>query len=210
MKKIAIVVSVLFAFSAPVLAGPKDKSSQTLIDIDGAGVIDNNLTKTQIKSKGCTLQIKMKPTTGLNDGDVVICIASADIRSAINGGNSVVITGEAKAGQVKIKADLSEVVLAGNSCGSVVTDQFNGSLDCYLDDQTYRTTGVAGNWEDACAGGKGPNLNPDAKTLKTALDGNGDPQKVVVGICQGVVDGFRITPPPTQRFAVTGGRVQIQ
>jgi hypothetical protein len=168
------------------------------------------LSKTKVASKGCTLQVQLKDTTLLN-GEVVICLASADIRSTINGGNSMVITGEAKNGQLKIKADLSELVFAGNSCGSVVADQFNGSLECYLDDQTYRTSGVPGNWQAACVGGgSGVNTNADPKTLKTALDGNGNPQKVVVGLCQGAVDGFRINPPPTQRFALTGGRVQIQ
>lgn len=208
MRKIALWTTVLtFALVATAWAGAKDKSANTLVDIDGTGLINNTTGKTKTKSKGCKLQIQAKPIA-LSDGAVVICIAEADVEGI--GGNSVVLAGEAKSGQVKIKADLSEVKFGGIGCGDQEAISYNGNLRCYEDDATYRgDANVPGSWQAACnaAGmvvGPAPGDHPGATKLKV-----NDTQSVVVGLCQGFGEGDRINPPASARWAVQGQRSAV-
>ncbi len=208
MRKIALFTTAFtFALVATAWAGAKDKSSNTLVDIDATGTINNTTGKTKTKSKGCTLQIQAKPVA-LADGAVVICIAEADVDGI--GGNSIVLTGEAKAGQLKIKADMSEVTFGGLGCGGTEAISYNGGMRCYLDDATYRGDAAGpGSWRDACtAEGMVPSPLPTDAPGATKLKVN-DTQSVVVGLCQGFSDGERIGAPASARWAVQGQRTAI-
>jgi hypothetical protein len=203
MKKIAFLAATSLILSSSVAwAGAKDKSQNTLVDINATGVIDNTTAKTKTKSKECSLQIQMKDVN-LADAAVVICIAEADVVGI--GGNSIVLTGEVKKGKLKIKADLGEATFAGLGCGGAVEAvSYNGNLRCFEDDATYRSDGGgAGTWSQACAdAGMVASLDgPGATKLKV-----NDTQSVVVGLCQGFNEGDRIDPPGSQEFARQGQR----
>jgi hypothetical protein len=205
MRKVALIgTAIAFAMTATAWAGAKDKTSQTFVDIDAAGVINNTTAKTKTKSKGCKLQAQMKDVT-MADGEIAICIAEADVLGI--GGNSLILTGEAKKGKLKIKADISEATILGSGCGSVEAISYNGSMTCYLDDPTYRlNTNVPGSWREACGlAGMLAGDGPGATFLKA-----NPTVPVVIGICQGFVEGDRIGPPSSTRFAVQGQRTAVE
>jgi hypothetical protein len=211
MRKIAILTTCLsLAFASSAFAGAKDKSSNTLVDINATGIINNTTVKTKTKSKGCTLQIQAKPI-GLADGAVAICIAEGDVLAAAlppgGAGNSIVLAGEAKAGQLKIKADLSEGKFGGLGCGDTEAISFNGNLRCFSDDPVYRgDANVPGSWRAQCVAA-GMVAAPDGPgTTKLKVN---DTQSVVVGLCQGLALGLRIDPPATTEWGRQGARSAV-
>lgn len=206
MRKVALIgTAIAFAMTSTAWAGAKDKTSQTFVDIDATGIINNTTAKTKTKSKGCKLQAQMQTVTGLADGDIVICIAEADVLDI--GGNSLILAGEVKKGKLKLKADISEATIFGSGCGSVEAISYNGSMTCYLDDPTYRLdTNVPGSWREACGlAGMLPGDGPGTTFLKA-----NPTVPVVIGICQGFNEGERIGPPSSTRFAVQGQRTGIE
>ncbi len=206
MRRVISIATALCLASTVAWAGAKDKSQNTLADIDAAGVISNTLAKTKIKAKGCKNQIQAQ-TVSMADGDIAICILEADVLGI--GGNSLIITGEAKKGKLKIKADLGEGTIASQGCGDVEAVSYNGLVKCYLDDPLYRSNGTgAGTWRDACTNAgmlPGDSPGPEATYLKV-----NDTVPVVVGLCQGFSEGDRIDPPSSTRWAVTGQRTAIE
>ncbi len=206
MKKIVMATSVAFLMAAPAFAGPKDQGKQAMIGpqtLAGNATVNNTTTAISVKSKGCTLQAGFKGLQGVADGAVIVCIADADVIAPggfINppgGGNGVVIVGEAKAGGVKIKADLTEI-----GCGSTPSINFNGGLRCYLDDPAFRTP--AGTWVGACTATAGSVTiaNPSADPAQLKVNAG---QNVVVGLCQNFATlGARINAPASPLIAVQG------
>lgn len=205
MKGIALATGVAVLIVAPAFAGPKDQGKQAMIGpqaLAGNATVNNTTTAISVKSKGCTLQAGFKGLQGVSDGDVIICIADADVIAppAImppGGGNGVVITGEVKAGNAKIKADLTQI-----GCGSTAAINFNGGLRCYLDDAAFRADN--GTWEAACTATPGSvaidNVSADPDELKVNAG-----QKVVVGLCQNFFTlGARMNPPASALIAVQG------
>jgi hypothetical protein len=211
MRKIAIAsIAISFAMVSVAWGGAKDKSSNTLVEANDPqteNIIDNTLGKTKTKSKGCTLQISAKPAN-LGDGAVVICIAEADVAGI--GGNSIVLAGEAKSGQFKIKADMSEVKFATLGCGDIDAVSYNGNLRCFTDDPIFRGDATGpGSWRDQCvAAGMLASPLPGDAPGATKLKVN-NAQSIVVGICQGFFDGDRILPPASPEFARQGQRTGI-
>jgi hypothetical protein len=204
MKKTLMVGLALLA-AVPALAGPKDQSKQPMIgpqSVAGNATVNNTTTAISIKSKGCTLQAGFKGLAGTADGDVIVCIADADVIApptinAPGGGNGVILVGETKAGGMKIKADLTEI-----GCGSTASINFNGNLRCYLDDPAFRAPG--GTWQAACTVNPGsapiPNPSMDPGQLKVNAG-----QNVVVGLCQNFTTvGARVSPPASTLIAVQG------
>lgn len=204
MRKIATATGVALLLAAPAFAGPKDQGKFSMIGpqaLAGNATVDNATTAISVKTKGCTVQFGFKGLVGTSDGDVIICIADADVIApggAINppgGGNGVVITGETKAGGMKIKADLTEI-----GCGTTGSINFNGNLRCYLDDPAYRSP--TGTWQGACTAtvGSVPIAGPGLNQLKV-----NDTQNVIVGLCQNFATlGARINPPASALIAVQG------
>ncbi len=210
MRKVALIgTALVFGLTSTAWAGAKDKSSNTLVDVDGEGTINNTTAKTKIKSKGCTLQIQA--TVGLPDGEIVICVAEADVLQTAGltslGGNGAVVVGEAKAGKLKIKADLTEVQIAGQACGQLDVIQQNGNVRCFRDDATYRgDANIPGSWRADCA----DEVAPLASTTvsESELKANaGVP--VIPGICQ-ILGGGRLEGPASDRIAVQGGRIGLE
>jgi len=199
MRKILLIgTALVFALTSTAMAGLKDKSANTLADRNAAGVIDNNTVKTAVKSKGCTIQLQAKPVA-LADNEIVICILEADVLGI--GGNSVLITGEAKKLALKIKADIGETTIAGSGCGDLAAVSYNGQIKCYRDDANYRSDAVApGTWRQACADAGMLNISTVGTTQLKANPG----VPVVLGLCQGFAEGDRINPPTTDEWALTG------
>lgn len=210
MRRIAIGTVVLsFALVSTAWAGAKDQSSNSVVDINNQGVINNLTAKSKVASaKPCALQVQIQTLTGIADNTPIICIADADLDQPIPGGNGAVITGEVKKGKVNFKANLSEVVVAGTSCGGATEAiSYNGGIRCFVDNPTYRgDTNVPGSWRADCAaiGGLASDA-PGATKLKA--DANED-QSVVVGICQTFTLGARLAGPGPD-FARTGQRTPI-
>ncbi len=210
MRKILLLgTAFALALTSTAWAGAKDKTSNTLVDRNAAGIIDNTTAKTKIKSKGCKTQIQAQPVA-LADGDLVICILEADASVpglSVLAGNSIVVTGEAKKGKLKIKADLSEAELApGVGCGLFETLSWNGQLKCYLDNALYRSDAVgAGTWRDGCTS-MGMTAGSAPGTTMNKVN-SGVP--IVVGLCQGSALGDRILPPVTTEWALTGQRTAV-
>ena len=209
MRRIAIGTVILsFALVSMAWAGAKDKSSNTVVDINATGTLNNATAKTKVaSSKPCALQVQMQTLTGVSDGDVVICVADADLLLP-NGGNGVVVTGAIKAGKLNFKADLGEVDILGNGCGDVEAISYNGGIRCFLDDPTYRgDANVPGSWRADCAG-IGCALASSAPGA-TKLKAPNETQSVVVGICQSFTPGARLDGPATAEFARTGQRTPV-
>lgn len=207
MRRIAIGTVVLsFALVSMAWAGAKDKSSNSVVDINATGVIDNTLAKSKIASaKACSLQVQIQTLTGVLDNTPVICIADADLHTPVPGGNGLVITGEVKKGKVNFKADLAEVDVLGQSCGDTEAISYNGGIRCFLDDPTYRgDANVAGSWRADCAaiGGLASGA-PGATKLKVNTT-----QSVVAGLCQTFTLGARLAGPGPD-FARTGQRTPV-
>jgi hypothetical protein len=202
MRKIAMATAALLAFTGTAFAGPKDKTSETLVNpssINGSAEWNNTTVSTKVKSGKCKLQIQFKDATGIA-GDDIVCLGEADVLSATLGvglfGNSVVIQGTVEAdGKFKAKANLGAI-----GCGILDTAlAMNGGTRCY---QATVGTGVGEyDWAAACSGaGMAP---IGANVLPGTEDINGD---AVVGICQGLVAnaGQRINPPAANPLLVQG------
>lgn len=209
MRRIAIGTVVLsFALVSMAWAGAKDQSSNSVVDINGQGVLNNLTAKTKIASaKPCALQVQMQTLTGIADNTPIICIADADLDSPIAGGNGLVITGEIKKGKANFKANLSEVDVLGQSCGEDEAISYNGGIRCFVDNPTYRgDANVPGSWRADCAaiGGITSGL-PGATKLKSAPNTG---QSVVAGLCQTFTLGARLAGPGPD-FARTGQRTPV-
>ncbi|MBM4245527.1 MAG: hypothetical protein FJ148_17250 [Deltaproteobacteria bacterium] len=208
MRRIALGTVVLsFALVSMAWAGAKDTSQNTVVDINSTGTIDNTLAKSKIQSsKPCSLQAQIQTLAGPGtaDGDVVICIADADLFTPAAGGNGLVIATELKKGKVNLKADLAEVDILGSGCGDTEAISYNGAIRCFLDDATYRgDANVAGSWRADCAAIGGLQSGaPGPTKLKV-----NSTQSVVVGICQTFTVGARLFGPGAGiDFARTGQR----
>jgi len=207
MRRIAIGTVVLsFALVSMAWAGAKDQSSNSVVDINGTGVINNTTAKSKVASaKACALQVQIQTLTGVTDNTPVICIADADLDSPIPGGNGLVITGEVKKGKVNFKANLSEVDIGGTGCGDSEAVSYNGGIRCFVDNPTYRgDANVPGSWRADCAAIGGlASGTAGATKLK-----NNPSQSVVAGLCQTFTLGARLTGPGPD-FARTGQRTPI-
>ena len=210
MRRIALGTIVLsLALVSTAWAGAKDKSQNTVVDINATGTIDNTTAKSKIQSsKPCALQAQIQTLTGPGTADdsVVICIADADLLSPA-GGNGVVIATELKKGKVNLKANLAEVDILGTGCGDVDSISYNGGIRCFLDDATYRgDANVAGSWRADCTAQGGlASGAPGVTKLKV-----NSTQSVVVGICQTFTVGNRLNGPGAGTdFARTGQRTPI-
>jgi hypothetical protein len=180
---------MVLAFGSPALAGPKDKTTETLVNpssIAGGGGWDNTLIATKVKSGKCKIQIQAKDALALAGQDI-ICLAEANVRIGSLGGNrfgnSVVLAGTVDAnGKLKIKAKLGAI-----GCGSQSEAlALDGSMTCYAES--------LGNY-DAEANCPYLWIPPDLVNFKP--DG-------LVGLCQGLADGQRITPPAQPILAEQG------
>lgn len=193
MRRIVLMSALGLVIAAPVSAGPKDQSKEALIapqSMTGNATVNNATTAFATQSKGCSLQIKAKGLNGLMDGEIVICLASADVQAppAIPNaaGRSVIVLGEVRSGGMTVKANLSEI-----GCGVNEQISFNSDLKCYRDAPIYR--GVGGQWQILCLGqAMTPiaNPSPEAKKLKV-----NDTENVILGECRGTTVGARLPGP---------------
>lgn len=208
MRRIALGTVVLsFALVSMAWAGAKDKSQNTVVDINATNTIDNTTAKSEIQSsKPCALQAQIQTLVGPGTADdaVVICIADADLDTPVPGGNGIVLATELKKGKVNLKADLSEVGILGQACGDTEAISYNGGIRCFLDDATYRgDANVPGSWRADCAAIGGlQSAAPGVTKLKV-----NSTQSVVVGLCQTFTLGARLNGPGAGTdFARTGQR----
>jgi len=205
MKRVALVIIAMsFTTVSTAWGGAKDKTSNTFVDRNGTGIINNTTVKTKAKNKGCSIQVQMKPIA-LGDGALVVCLAEASLVGPL-GGNSLVMVGEVKAGQLKLKADSTE-----SGCGLIEALTFNPNIRCFQDDGDYLDDGTANPlaWDELCTGAGGiviTNTAPEPKELK-ANPG----QKVIEGVCQFASDDDgRVPAPTTPEFARYGGRTATE
>lgn len=204
MRRTALVGSLLLAVGVPALAGPKDQASNTMVamqSLSGNAVVNNFNTAISVKSKGCPLQLAMKGLSGVGDGDLIICVAEADVIAPPAlpnpAGNSVVVALEVSKGSVKGKIDLAEI-----GCGAQDSVNFNSNLKCYLDDGVFLGSNDATNWKASCqAAGMIAVANPATAPAKLKLNPD---QNIVVGLCQGLSQGQRINPPSSLEIARQG------
>jgi hypothetical protein len=212
MRRIAFGTLMLsFALVSTVWAGAKDKSQNTVVDINATGTIDNTTAKSKIQAaKPCELQAQIQTLVGPGtaDGAVVICIADADLDSPIAGGNGIVLATELKKGKLNMKANLSEVTVGGQGCGDSEAISYNGGIRCFLDDATYRgNANVAGSWRADCAAHGGLASAEAGGATKLKVNSS---QSVVVGLCQTFTVGARLTGPGSGTdFARTGQRTPL-
>jgi hypothetical protein len=200
MRKIAVTVALSMLVGTQACAGPKDKTSETLVNPDsiaGSAEWDNKTVSTKVKSGKCKLQIQFKDALGVA-GDDIVCLADGDVLSSFTGpalvGNSVVIAGTVGAdGKFKAKANLGAI-----GCGIIAEAlAVNGGMRCY---QATVGTGVGEyDWAAACSGV--PMLPLAPNVLPGTADINGD---AVVGICQGSSLGQRLPGPPGGELVVQG------
>ncbi len=198
MRKVVFATAVALAFSTAAWAGPKDKTSQTLVNPDsiaGSADWDNTAISTKEKSGKCKIQIQAKGATNLIN-EKVICIADGDVLASSlpggMGGNSVVLAGSFDdKGKLKIKGNLGAI-----GCGIQANAlALNGGTTCYKQDiATY-------DWATACsnAGMFAVSINflPGTEDVKPGA---------VVGLCQGINGAFgqRIDPPAGAVLSVQG------
>jgi hypothetical protein len=208
MKRIVLASSLVLITAAPAFAGPKDQSANTMVatqSLNGNAVVNNFSTAISVKSKGCPLQLAMKGLSSVGNGDLLICIAEADVIAPpalpSAAGNSVVLALEVSKGSVKGKINLAEI-----GCGGQDSVSFNSDLKCYLDDGVFLGSDPATNWRANClAAGMIAADNPAASPAKLKLNPN---QNIVVGLCQGLSQGQRIVPPTSLEIARQGGLVR--
>ena len=199
MKKIAMVVAVGVAMGGVSWAGPKDKTSETLVNpesIAGNAAWSNLTVATKVKSNKCktVLSAKTKVLGDLVEGPIV-CMLEADVRAALLGagfyGNSVVIAGESLGGKLVIKADLRSI-----GCGTQSEAMsINGTSRCYQVDP------VAYDWAGTCSGAGMLPLPPNVLPGTEGFNPGG-----VLGICQGAAAGAgqRIPAPAVPLLAEQG------
>jgi hypothetical protein len=193
MRRTVLMSALALMIAAPALAGPKDQSKEALIapqSMAGNATVNNSTTSFATQTKGCSLQIKAKGLTGIMDGEIVICLASADVQSPptipSTAGRSIIVLGEVRSGGMTVKADLTEI-----GCGVHEQISFNSDLKCYRDSPIYR--GMTGQWQILCLGqAMTPTANalPEAKTLKI-----NDTENVILGECRGTTVGSRLPGP---------------
>lgn len=208
MKKFISAAAVLLAATTGAWAGG-DKGQDSYVDntsvAGGSAGFTNGVSSGKSKSGSCKLQIQLKGLTGYNDGDILICIAEADIRAAALGasafGNSVVMRGAVKSGQLKIKADFTAI-----GCASTTSINWNSDVKCYAPDANYTNlSNDAVNWKNSCttAGGMVPIPNAEATPAS-------DPAKVnLLGLCQGLTPNVqqRINPPASALICRQGATI---
>ena len=204
-KSLALLAAAaVVAAGSTAWAGPKDKVQEALVDptsVDGtAGQWDNDVTSGKVKQGKCKMQVQMKDLPGgtFPDGTVVICVASADVKSALlppaGGGNSIVMAGATKKGKLNLKGDLAQI-----TCGSVGQAlSYNGEVACYLDDGVFVGADDLTNWKKSCT---------DAGMAPIPMAGGFKPDNLV-GLCQGFAPGLRIVPPASTVIAVQGQLTQ--
>jgi hypothetical protein len=196
-KSIGLIATAALALTASI-GWTADKVASSYVDttsLSGGSAgftngISTNATYStgSSKSSSCKIKIQFKGVTGLSDGDELICLPGADVKAVSlppgGAGNSVAMTVvySALTGKAQGKADLRKIE-GGLGCGSQDAISYNGELDCYLPDAGYDA-------EAACAGIW---LAPDATSTDNLL-----------GICQGVVPGFRIGTPASALLAEQG------
>lgn len=195
-------IGMIAAAALTVAAGTGwagDKESSSFVDntslSGGSNGFTNGISTNLVFSTGsskasaCKVKVQFKGLTGLSDGDELICIPGADVLGGPlppgGAGNSVVmnVVWTALTGKGLGKADLRNFAIG---CGAVDAVNWNGELNCYLPDGAY-------NPATQCASDGGiwlAPLDPDKDNL--------------LGICQGVVLGFRITPPGSGLVAIHG------
>jgi hypothetical protein len=221
MKKLLVATAIATLCVSPAFAGPKDQTKDSLIGpqaLNGNATVNNATTSFTMQAKGCKVQIKAKGLAGVSDGDIVICVAGADVIApptinAPGAGNGVVLLGEVKKGGLGLKADLTEI-----GCGSSDSLNFNGSLNCYLDDPAYYATVAsppypAGGWQADCVAQGGdyiPIANPKCASNECDLT-KVNQLPVVVGLCQGLLTfGGRLDGPSSALIATRGSRGFVQ
>jgi hypothetical protein len=201
-KSLLFAAAAVLAFGSTAWAGPKDKFADSLVDASSvAGTAlrwNNTVTSGTVSQKGCKIQVKLKSLgtdSELADGKTVICLAEATARAAVHGGNSVVLSGLVKKGQVKMKADLTQV-----GCGTVTSGAaiaYNTGFACYLEDLIYTGPNTGQNWENICGDAGMVPIAPTVPDGKTALN--------LIGLCQSLSDpDARITPPTSAKLCEIG------
>lgn len=206
MRKSVAAVAIALAVGGGAWAGG-DKSQESFVDITSlaggsAGFTNFGVSVGKSKSGKCQLQVQLKGLTGYADGAVLICLAEADIRATLLGaantfGNSVVLRGTVKTGQLKIKADLADI-----GCGSSQAINWNGGLTCFAPDANFTDlSNDLVNWKSDCSGATMlPLANPEATA-------SSDPAKVnLLGLCQGLTANTaqRIPPPGSAKICQQG------
>jgi hypothetical protein len=195
------VLTTVFALAVAcfALAGPKDKSQETLIDpssVDGNGTTWDNKTVTgKVKTGGCKLQIQFKDAKAAIEGQNVICLGEADVIADLlpppGAGNTIVTRGIVSGGKLKIKGKMAAV-----GCG-VISDaiNFNATTTCYQEDPT---------WDPAVE-------CPASGSLGMLwIEPSGFKEDSVEGLCQGLVLGDRINPPSSPVLAIQGALQPLQ
>jgi hypothetical protein len=198
MRTIAVTLALTLAFGSVALAGPKDKSQETLIDgssINGNGTTwDNRTVSTKVKTGKCKMQIQFKDAKAAIEGQNVICLGEADVIADLlpppGAGNSVVTRGVVSGGKLKIKGNMAAV-----GCGQISDAiNFNATTTCYEEDPNY-------NPEVECA-------NSSMLWIQAPLPGY-KPDSLE-GLCQGLVFGDRINPPSSPVLATQGALQPLQ
>jgi hypothetical protein len=194
---LATVVGFLVTVGVPIHASSvalaADKSSTPFVNTSSTGSpfgFINGTSTGLSKVSGCTIQIELKKLRGLSDGAQVICIGSADVKTAAlpgGAGVSVVWIAPVVAGNVKIKNSVSVFDENGVHCGSAQAVAWNGTTTCYQYTAAYDPAAV-------CAGQGGVWSWAPAGTV------------FLVGLCQGpeLALDFRILPPSSPKLAETG------
>jgi hypothetical protein len=191
MRTTAIVASLLLLSVSAAFAGPKDKSKQSLINssaLGGTANWNNATASGSVKSGKCKIKLQFKDAAASLVGDVITCIASADVRATSLGastfGNSVVLQGTVEDNfKLKMGAKLAQI-----GCG-VLSDaiNFNSSIECYEQDLAYDP-------QTECGG-------------NSMLWIPGDGSDSLLGVCQGTLPNVsqRIPPPASAKLCELGG-----
>lgn len=196
MRKFVCAVIAGVAIAGVAWAGG-DKAATAFADVSNSGTngFTNGTSSGQSKTGGCTTQIKMKGLTGVNAGDVLICIGSADVIAPgvfnpPGAGNSVVWEVPAITGGLKIKSSVASVSVGGQHCGSTLAISYNAETRCYKPDNTY-------NPQTAC------------QSIPGIWIASSDTSTGLQGLCQGTAFGQRIPPPSSGEIARTGMTIPV-
>lgn len=192
-RAFALGLTALAASLAPAAAGPRDRTLEALVSVDGvlgSASWDNRAVKALVKFARCRHRIVVRRAPALA-GQPVVCLVGSDaFLSILPGGalgTTVVFSGAFDArGKLRLVADLRSI-----GCGSVTeTLSLNRSFDCYATDvdayDPAATCGAAGMlW-----------VAPDPAAAPDAL----------VGVCQALSPGTgeRMPPPAAPLLAADG------